>query len=458
MNTPNNDEILKKKTMRVSIAEGSVGIFSSMLSDNYIVPFALSINSSPFQIGILSSLGNLVSPLGQIIGSRRIEKNSRKLVLMSGVIGMGSIWPFFLIIGILYSLGILPTILPWILIVFFLLYMLFAGIMSPPWFSVMGDVVPDNFRGRYFAKRNLISNAIALIGTLMLSYFLDWSDFQGNILFGFTLIFLFGFLTRGVSAFLFTKHYYPPLYFEESDHIKFSKIIKEIPKSNFGKFTLFVSLLTLGQWIAGPFFSVYMLSELHFDYSIFILINVFSSFIALFIFPLLGKLSDKLGNVRLLQIGAIIIPLLPLLWLFFDTPLGILLVPQLLGGIGWTSFNLATSNFIYDNIQGRKRGTYIAFYNVLIGIAILIGGLTGSIIITYIPITFMNQYHFLFLISGIFRIIIVIVMLPLIKEVRVTTKPILNLKNSSIYRWLYDLTLRNENKLSKKMKNNDNTS
>ena len=206
MNSPAADEILKKKTMRVSIAEGSFGIFSSMLSDNYIVPFALSINSSPFQIGILSSLGNLVSPLGQIIGSRRIEKNSRKSVLMSGVIGMGSIWPFFLIIGILYSLGILPTILPWILIVFFLLYMLFAGIMSPPWFSVMGDVVPDNFRGRYFAKRNLISNAIALIGTLMLSYFLDWSDFQGNILFGFTLIFLFGFLTRGVSAFLFTKH------------------------------------------------------------------------------------------------------------------------------------------------------------------------------------------------------------------------------------------------------------
>ena len=456
MNSPAADEILKKKTMRVSIAEGSFGIFSSMLSDNYIVPFALSINSSPFQIGILSSLGNLVSPLGQIIGSRRIEKNSRKSVLMSGVIGMGSIWPFFLIIALIYSLGILHSILPWLLIFFYLLYMLFAGIMSPSWFSVMGDVVPDNFRGRYFAKRNLISNAIALIGTLVLSYFLDWFDFQGNILFGFTLIFIFGFLTRGVSAFLFTKHYYPPLNFEEADHIKFSMIIKEIPKSNFGKFTLFVSLLTLGQWIAGPFFSVYMLSELHFDYSIFILINVFSSFIALFIFPLLGKLSDKLGNVRLLQIGAIIIPLLPLLWLFFDTPLGILLVPQLLGGIGWTSFNLATSNFIYDNIPGRKRGTYIAFYNVLIGIAILIGGLTGSIIITYIPITFMNQYHFLFLISGIFRIIIVIVMLPLIKEVRVTTKPILNLKNSSIYRWLYDLTLRNENKQSKKMKKNDN--
>lgn len=458
MDTPNNDEILKKKTMRVSIAEGSVGVFSSMLSDNYIVPFALSINTSPFQIGILASLGNLISPIGQIIGSRRIEKSSRKSVLMSGIIGMGSIWPFYLIIAIIFSLGILPTILPWILIIFFLLYMLFSGIMNPPWFSVMGDVVPDNFRGRYFAKRNLITNAVALMGILMLSYLLDWFNFQGNILFGFILIFIFGFLGRGVSAFLFTKHYYPPFFFEKADHIKFSTIIKEIPKSNFGKFTLFVSLLTLGQWIAGPFFSVYMLSELHFDYSIFIIISLFSSFIALFIFPLLGKLSDKLGNVRLLQIGAILIPLLPILWLFFDTPIGILLGPQLLGGIGWTSFNLATSNFIYDNIPGRNRGTYIAFYNALLGVAILIGGLAGSIIITYIPITFMNRYHFLFLISGIFRIVIVIVMLPLIKEVRVATKPILNLKNFAVYRWLYDLTLRNDSKISKKKKKSNSKS
>ncbi|HUW89706.1 MAG TPA: hypothetical protein VMV43_04230, partial [Candidatus Nanopelagicaceae bacterium] len=57
-----SDDDLKNKTMKISIAEGSFGGLSSMLSDNYIVPFALSLNSTPLQIGILSSLGNLVSP------------------------------------------------------------------------------------------------------------------------------------------------------------------------------------------------------------------------------------------------------------------------------------------------------------------------------------------------------------------------------------------------------------
>ena len=456
MNSPGDDENLKKKTMRVSIAEGSVGVFSSMVSDNYIVPFALFLNSSPFQIGILSSLGNLISPLGQIIGSHRIESKPRRSVLMAGIIGMGAIWPFYLIVILLNFLEFLHLILPWILIGFFLLYMLFSGIMNPPWFSVMGDVVPENFRGRYFAKRNLITNAIALIGILSLSYFLDWFNALGIVFLGFSLIFIFGFFSRGISAFLFTKHYYPPFDFEQKDHVKFSTMIKEIPKSNFGRFTLFVSLLTLGQWIAGPFFSVYMLSDLGFDYSIFIMVNVSSSIIALFIFPVLGKLSDKFGNVRLLQIGAIIIPFLPILWIFFDTPLGLILGPQLLGGIGWTSFNLAASNFIYDNIAGKMRGTYIAFYNFILGISILIGGIAGGFIITYVPIIFMNRFHFIFLISGIVRIVIVILMLPMIKEVRVTTKPVFNLKNLSIYKWLFDLTLRNHNKnknLKKNLKN-----
>ena len=450
------DDELKNKTMQISIAEGSVGVLSSMLSDNYIVPFALSLNSTPFQIGILSSLGNMVSPIGQIIGSHKIESTSRKSVTLTGVIGMAAIWPLYIVLAIIYQFGIISQLIPWILLGFFLIYMLFAGILNPAWFSVMGDIVPENYRGRYFAKRNLITNAIALTGILILSFSLDWFEIQGIIFLGFILIFFTGFITRIMSVLLFTKQYYPPFYVEASDHIKFIQIIKEIPKTNFGKFTLFVSLIMLGQWIAGPFYAVYMLTDLRFNYSTFILINMFSSVVSLFFFPVLGKFCDKFGNVRMLQIGSVVIPILPLLWILFNTPIGILLVPQLLNGIGWTAFNLASSNFIYDNIPIKKIGMYIAFYNSILGISILTGGLVGSFLIIYIPSNFMNPFHFVFFISGITRIIVVIIFLPKIKEVRITTKPIFNLKNTTIYRWLYDLTLRNHSKNRKNKKKVEN--
>lgn len=447
------EDSLKAKTRRISIVEGSFGVFSNTISDNYMIPFALHLNSNPFQIGILTSFSLLCSPIGQICGSRRIERKSRKDVLLSGVFGQALMWPIFILITFLFTLKLDQSILPWSLVGFYLLYMFFAGMMTPPWFSLMGDSVPENSRGRYFAKRNLITTAIALIGTIVLSFSLDWFKAQDNLLLGFSIIFICGFITRLISVFLFTKHYYPPFDFQVADHTKFIHFVKNIPKSNFGKFTLFVSLLTFGQWIAGPFFSVYMLNDLQFDYSIFIFINLFSSIVALFIFPLLGRFSDKFGNVKMLQIGGIIIPILPILWLFFNTPVGIILGPQLLGGIGWTSFNLAISNFIYDNIESKKRGQYIALYNFLVGIAIILGGLTGSIIITFIPIWFMNKYLFVFLISGLVRIVIVALLLPKIKEVRVLAKPILNLKNFSIPKWLYDISIRNHR--SDKHKNKD---
>lgn len=447
---------LKKKTMKVSIAEGSFGVFSSVLADNYIVPFSLSINSSVFQVGLISSLGNLMSPIGQIIGSHRIEKKSRKYILLSGILGQAFIWPLFIIIAFLYQLNFFKSYLPWILIIIFLIYMLFTGIMTPPWFSLMGDIVPENNRGRYFAKRNLITQSIGLIGIILLSFLLDWFKFQDILYYGFILLFIFGFVTRLISAFLYTKHYYPPFFFETTDHVKISQFIKELPKSNFGKFTLFISFLTLAQWIAKPFFSVYMLTQLKFEYSLFMIINLSSTLVGLIFFPLLGRFSDRFGNVMLLRIGAIIIPFLPLFWIIYVTPLQIFLGIQIFSGIGWTAFNFATSNFIYDNIPSKRRGKYIAIYNSLIGLAIIGGGLLGSILVSIVDFPFINSYHFIFLLSGILRITVVLALLRKIREVRVSTKPVINIKNLSIYKWLYDITVRNKSIRNKKKKNNQN--
>jgi MFS family permease len=445
-----NEESLKRKTMKLSITEGSVGVFSNVLVENYIIPFSLSINSTPFQIGLLTSIGNLISPLGQLIGSQQIEQKSRKNVLIRGIIGQCSMWLIFIFIAILFLLNFLTLWLTWILFAVYLGFMLFSGMMTPPWFSFMGDIVPDSVRGRYFAKRNLITQLIAIMGTFSLSFLLDFLGFNDLIFLGFIIIFIIGISARLISMALFNGHYYPPYNFEVKDHVKSSQFIKELTKSNFGKFTLLVSLLTLGQWIAKPFFSVYMIDELHFDYSLFIFINLASTLIGLFFFPLLGRFSDKFGNVKLLRIGGIIIPFIPFLWIIFNTPLQIILGIQVWSGIGWTSFNLAASNFIYDNIPSKKRGKYIALYNLLIGISITFGGFIGSIIITFVDIMMINPFHLVFILSGIVRIIAIVVLMPKVKEVRVLAKPIFNVKDLSISKWLYDLTLRNHFQKKKK--------
>lgn len=429
--------------MRISIYEGCFGGLSSNLSENYITPFALSINATPLHIGLISSFGALLSPIGQILGAQSLEKISRKKILLIGILGQVIVWPFLIMIALLYQNLIMTSVLIWFLFSFFLIYAFMGGIMTPPWFSLMGDIVPEDSRGRYFAKRNLIALSIILISSISISFMLDWFSFQEQVLTGFIIVFLIAFITRIFSFFFFTKHYYPPLSIQAEDHFSMREFINQLPKSNIGKFTLFVALITFGQWIAGPFFAVYMLQELHFSYSIFMIITLFSSIVSLFFFPLLGKFSDKFGNLKMLRFGAIVIPILPILWIFFDTPLGLLLGPQLLSGFAWTAFNLAAANFIYDNLPSQKRGKYIAYYNMLIGIGIVSGGLVGSLLITFLPFILINSFFFLFLLSGIVRFIVVLIFIPKLKEVRVTkSKPIFNVKNSNLYRWLYDILIR----------------
>lgn len=449
-----DEEKLFVRTRKMSIHEGNAGVLSSYIGDNYIVPFAIAAGSSPFQIGILSSSGGFFAPIGQIVSSGQMKKHSRKIILFIGILGQAILMALFLLLAFLYQFEYISSEITWLILFTYLIYVFCAGLMTPPWFSVMGDVVPENKRGRYFAKRNLINNFVALSGVLVIAFVLDWYKAINLVLFGFMVVFFIGFITRILSFTLYKYHYFPPFKFELKDNVSMIQFVKELPKSNFGRFTVFVALLIFSQWIAGPFFVVYMLKDLKFSYTELIIVNISTNVFGLFFFPLFGRISDKRGNVFLLRLGAIIIPFLPLMWLFLITPVGLILGPQLFGGIGWTAFNLATANIIYDNIPANKRGEYVAFYNFFLGIGIISGGIIGSLIVEFVPINFMHPLLFVFLLSSIIRGIVVVIFLPKIKEVRKTTvKPIYNVKGLIVYRWLHDLLMREHGKLDNNNKN-----
>lgn len=415
-------EILKKKTMNISMIEGSFASLSLICGDNYITPYALQLGSTNSQVGILRSFTGIMGPLGQIFGSKLMEKFTRKGLLIKGVFSQAAMWIPVLLLGVLYWNGIITSTLPLLLIIIYSIYSIIGGMMNPVWFSLMGDVVQENLRGRYFGKRNVVVNLVALLGTLLMTWVFSVLEGRDLVLVAFMIIFFISFIGRSFSSFSFTKHYNPPFELKKDYYINLPKFIKQIPKDNFGLFTLFIGLIYFAQMIAGPFFSVYMIQDLHYSYSLYTIVNLSSSFFSLFTFSVLGRFADKFGNVRLLKIGSIMIPLLPLLWIVFVTPLQIIFIPQLLSGIGWTAFNLAASNFIYDNVPSQRRGLFVAYNNLFIGLGTLVGGIVGSLIIAFIPINFMNMYHFLFLLSGIVRGIVVIIFFKKIKEVRVVAK------------------------------------
>ena len=197
----------KKRTMKLSVKEGAFASMTVGFGETNITPFALALNASNFQVGLLSSLAGVLAPLSRIFGSKLLEKFRRKRVIITAVSLQALMWIPILSLGILFWKGFFQNNLIIFLILFYSLYAILGAIAGPSWFSLMGDLVPEKVRGRYFSKRNKITGTVALLATLVAAFFLDYFKTKGLALIAFSILFFLACIFRLISAGLFSKHY-----------------------------------------------------------------------------------------------------------------------------------------------------------------------------------------------------------------------------------------------------------
>jgi MFS family permease len=312
-----------------------------------------------------------------------------------------------------------------LLIIFFTILTLFGAFASPAWNSLIKDNV-DRGRGEYFGRRNriitIVAIAVMLIGGLILNSFS-----KINILRGFIILFGVAFIARLISAYFIAKHYEPKLELDKKSYFSLFDFIKGIPKSNFGKFTLFIGLISLAASIASPFFTVYLLKDLNLNYIVWTIVIVSNSISTFISMPLWGKFSDDYGNLRVLKWTGAVVGLIPLLWFLImflikiNIPLviGYLIVVELFSGFIWAGFNLSAVNFIYDAVSREKLALCVSYYNIINGVGVFIGaslgGLVASMNFSFLGV---SPILFLFVLSAIARFGVYLFMIPKIKEVR----------------------------------------
>tara|TARA_Y100000310_G_scaffold339940_2_gene434184 strand:- start:1767 stop:3173 length:1407 start_codon:yes stop_codon:yes gene_type:complete len=403
------------KSLKESVKEGSFASAMNGLGTSYLAPFALALNATSSQIGVMNALVSLLPAFVQLKASRFIEKYSRKKIAVFFTALQALMFIPIIFTSYLFFRGTPGTV--WILIGFVVLFYIFGAAAGPAWFSWMGSLVPEDGRGKYFSKRNRITGFFGLITMLTGGLLLDRFETTGYILVGFGLLFVLAMMARLISSFLFTRHYEPRLKIHKKDYFSFWQFLKSGRDTPFGKFTIFTTLMRISTNIAGPFFAVYMLRDLGLSYTWFMAITVSGIIFHLVFYPLLGKVSDKYGNIEILKFSCILMAIVPFLWLVSKNPFYLISVPQVVGGFAWAGFWLTTSNYIYDSVKQEKRGLGIAYYNLLNGMGLFLGAGIGAGI-ALLNISFMNKMLFIFLISGFARLLIILIRGKKLKEVR----------------------------------------
>lgn len=354
-----------------------------------------------------------------------MNKHKRKKIILIGVILQAILWLGVIFAGSLFFLFKFNSNFSLTaLTIFYTLLVLFGSFIVPAWTSLMKDIV-INKRGEYFGNRNRIIGIFSIVSSLIAGFILDF--FEVNILFiGFFILFFTAFIFRTISGILFLAHYESKLKIKKESYFSFLDFLKKGNKSNFLKFTIFISLFIFSTYIAAPFFAVYMLEDLGFSYTKWIMIGMVGSLSSLFFMPLIGKFADKYGSIKILKITGVFIPFFPFFWVltYFFNPNSYKLVIflftlEFFAGILWAGFNLAYNNFIYDTVTREKTALCIAYFNVLHGLGIFIGSMLGGLILSFdFKFFIFSPILFVILLSGVMRALSYFIMMPKIKEVR----------------------------------------
>lgn len=385
------------KSLQVSWKEGIPASIMQASVDEYLIPLGLFLGATPMDIGFLVAIPHLLGSLSQFLAVRAVDLFGSRLRFL---VRASFLQALFLLPLALFPFLIFPSrILA--LIFFVTLFRILANLIATVWGGLASDYLAPEERGKYFGWRSRVTGlagmVTAILGGILLNAFKAFSTAAG-----FCILFAVTASARFISSGLLTHMQDIPEQKNPGDKFTFFMFLRRARKSNFAKFVFYVASITFATTLAAPYFSVYMLQDLHFSYLTYMFIHMGAVVASLVSFPLWGKHADKIGNAKVLKTTSLLIPLIPVLWLF-SSNLAYLFVIEIFAGFVWGGFNLCSLNFIYDAVSPGKRMRCLGYFGFINGVATFMGAGLGGYLAERLPTIQGSRILTLFVISAALR-------------------------------------------------------
>jgi MFS family permease len=407
-----------RKSLDLSWKEGVAASVMQAATDEYLIPLGLFLGATPMDIGFLVAVPHLLGSLSHFFAVRAVEFfGSRVRFLVRASFSQAlfllplAVFPFFLFPSRILAL-----------IFFVTLFRVLANLIATVWGGLASDYLVPEERGKYFGWRSRITGLAGMVttvlGGVLLNAFKPFSTAAGfGILFGVTAS------ARFISSGLMARMQDVPEQKNPGDMFTFFMFLRRFKESNFVKFVFYVASITFATTLAAPYFSVYMLQDLHFSYLTYMLVHMGAIVASLISFPIWGKHADKIGNAKVLKTTSLLIPLIPVLWLFSPNPV-YLFTLEVFAGFVWGGFNLCSLNFTYDAVSPGKRMRCLGYFGFINGVATFVGAGLGGYLAERLPTLNGSRILTLFVISAALRFLSHFLLSRHFHEVRQATQKI----------------------------------
>ncbi len=363
----------------------SDSLFSSAgdgIAATYLSIYILALGATGAQIGLLSSLSGLMAAVVMIPGAWLVERVGRRkdITVWSG----GGLARLCLLLLALLPLGVTGNTLIYLAIGLSICRDSFSNLAYPAWMSLVGDIVPLEGRGRYFGSRNFVMGVAGMATTIVAGELITRIGSPAGYQVALGVAFSVGMIST-YSFFRIRDPHPQPIRKEQvtpGEKVSLPAMLHEMFRQpGFLALSFTAVLWNFSLNLAGPFFNVFMVRELHVTPTLIGINSVVTTIAGMLAQLAAGRYADRIGSRRLQLFSGLFIPILPLYWVFINADWQIIPI-NILGGALWGVYSLASFNLLLEMTPVEQRARYSALFQVVVTVALSIGAATGGGMVT----------------------------------------------------------------------------
>ncbi len=353
---------------------GWFGILSGS-AVNFLSIYAARLGASAFQIGLLGSMGAVISLLIALPTARWLERREvGRVVFWTSIVYRLF---YFLWIPLPWLFG--PQGQIWALIIMAFLMGIPAVPLGVGFNALFASAVPEDWRAHVAGVRNVVFSITFMASSLGSGYLLDRLPFPA----GYQVLFAIGafgalmssyhlYFIRPLEAAAKTAAGAPPSGLRQTLRL-------DIWKSSFGRVLLVLLAFHLAQYLAIPLFPLYTVNVLRLADSQIGLGTALFYLTVLLGSTQLARLARRYGHQRLTGWGVMAMSLYPIILALSHSVLPYYFL-QTIGGVVWSVVGGAQPNYLLERVPADDRPAHLAWYSIVVNACVLGGSLAGSAI------------------------------------------------------------------------------
>lgn len=253
--------------------------------------------------------------------------------------------------------------------------------------SWLRKLVPERKLGRYLGKRDAKALAFTTVVSLAMGKLLDFSRGRDAEQTGFLIIGM-AVLAMAFVNFYCVSNIKEPPGDECHKRVKLNQVFTEPFKSSgFRKIIGFYGFWNLGLQIAGPFFSVYMVTGLNLDYTYITLLGLIATLSRVVASIFWGRMADRRSWLWITKASMLLLGIVHMSWFFMTKETCLVLQPilQCTSGIAWGGIAISVFNVQYQYAPEDKQVLFVGANTAYAGMIGFGASLLGAVLLKLLP-------------------------------------------------------------------------